>query len=587
MIRSVFALALVCSTMTGGYAQSTPTAAVRATVKVSGIERSYVYYVSTKSNSFNAQPLVFVLHPAGQTAASYAASSGWITLAEDRGFAVVFPQARPEGWRGDGSDTPYLKAVFDQASANTPSRFPGDVDASGKPVPIWAWETLRHVVGEGSGAAAAAALVAEHPGLFAGVALNGPSADDSVFGVGYLAAQGYFNRGLIAGPVWRQKRKDVPEAIWSFGPQSAKQSGYWKLANAELGLSQPSGPATPTLIWDGLLQHLARWTSSANGDLDHILTRAEVAQQFERRTIKLEDGDHSYFVKFPSTWKKSQKLPLVFSLHGRFEQAWRFLSKIRMHDVGERAGFITVYPEGVGTRWASGDPVSSDARFLEAIPADLDRAYGIDTTRIYMQGFSNGSAMTHMMGMTRPNMFAAIAPSNASVVALPPPPLSPDPRVLPTMLEPTMQAYVDKIKVRYDYLMPVFYFTGQTDSELAPDGVVGQRTNINAQKNFWKAYNHISAPDDTRSVAPIDGRAPYTEVLLSKDVAITGKDARWPEGRFVTHLYRTDDPGHTNLYNLTVVTDLPHAYDFRQAQMTWDYFKHFRRMPDGSLSITK
>jgi hypothetical protein len=39
-------------------------------------------------------PLVVVLHGATQTAADYAHGSGWLTLADRHGFALLFPQQR-------------------------------------------------------------------------------------------------------------------------------------------------------------------------------------------------------------------------------------------------------------------------------------------------------------------------------------------------------------------------------------------------------------------------------------------------------------------------------------------------------------
>lgn len=39
-------------------------------------------------------PLVVVLHGAIQTAADYAHGSGWLTLADRYGFALLFPQQR-------------------------------------------------------------------------------------------------------------------------------------------------------------------------------------------------------------------------------------------------------------------------------------------------------------------------------------------------------------------------------------------------------------------------------------------------------------------------------------------------------------
>jgi poly(3-hydroxybutyrate) depolymerase len=592
------------------------------TVTVDGVQRPYLVYVSSKSNSFNAQPLVFALHGDGETAAAFAAHSGWIALAEANGFAVVFPEAGPGGWRADGADSPYLQAVFDEAGQHALSRFPGDT-LDGKPRPIWAWETLRYLTGGGAGAAAASAFAIEHPGLFAGVAVMGPPAAASVFQWGDKPADDIFQhaRGSLVPAVWKQRRRDVAQAAWiltaHMDAAEMRQAAYWRAALSDAApvarqsfgpfesqvwrsAAHPAeqvrvttlprgaayGPKVSGAIWNDLFARTVRWTSSPNGDLATRLTPTEIARRFQTRTITLEDGPHSYLVSLPSAYRPGVKLPVVISVHGRYEQVSMFLNKIRMHEVGEKEGFITVYPSGQSTRWASGDPESSDARFMAAIPADLDKAFGIDRSRVYMQGFSNGSAMTHMMGMTYPQLFAAISPNDASVMALPLNGTAAGMRALPNAVPPAITDRVAERKKLYDYRMPVFFIEGAVDSEFTPDGKVGAETPLHWQEERWKAFDDITDPDTIKTFHPDDGRPPYSYAVLGGTVTHAAFDAHYPDGRFETHSYRNVSASGPALYNFTIVTDLPHAYDFREADYTWRYFRQFRRNADGSLTIT-
>ena len=83
-------------------------------IGVGGRDRSYLYYVSSKYSPAGFNMVVYALHDKGQTAEEFAKQSGWIKLAEANGFAVVFPEAGPQGWSPvSGGDDAFLKAVYD------------------------------------------------------------------------------------------------------------------------------------------------------------------------------------------------------------------------------------------------------------------------------------------------------------------------------------------------------------------------------------------------------------------------------------------------------------------------------------------
>ncbi len=122
---------------------------------------------------------------------------------------------------------------------------------------------------------------------------------------------------------------------------------------------------------------------------------------------------YKYYLKRPTSYQKGQSLPLVISAHGFGYPAWRYLSQIKMHEVGDRVGFLTAYHPGAGsTAWDLSSPDSTDTRFVEKVVADVEAKDGADPRRIYMQGFSLGSGMSYIMGVTHPDLFAAVSPNS-------------------------------------------------------------------------------------------------------------------------------------------------------------------------------
>jgi poly(3-hydroxybutyrate) depolymerase len=586
-------------------------------ISVNGVERSYSYLSSTKANSYNGQWVVFALHDDGQSAAQFSEQSGWARVAEKYGFAVVFPQAVNNSWASNsGGEDAYIKAVFDHARTHLVSRYPGDNAAPGGGLPpgingannpIWAWEPLRDLTGSGAGARVAHEFAMNHPGLFAALATLNGVAFDAAYATGEQRAQDYFQhmRGKNLAPTWQQLKKEVPVSVWMFnsGAVSAaqgKQAAYWKAsaavtatittrvidgfsasiyANAanpaqefrstQLSDTARYDEALSTAIWTDLFAHLARWTSAPNGDLVTVRTAAEVNQTFIVKSIDVGDGKpYQYYLKLPSSYRKGMHLPLVIVTHGGNENAWLFTSKIKMHEVGEQEGFISVYPNGHRNRWESELPDGPDAQFIERMIKDVIKTYGADASRVYMMGFSNGSGMTHMMGLTHPHLFAATSPTNGAGT-----------------LSKQARQRVAELKARFDWQLPVMAIYGNVDSAASVDGLIPAGGSINVGIDTIKKYNHIGLTDKTTRLNSAFS-APYEVLTPSGQLVPAGIDARYPAGRFQVYQYLSDAPKPLDLLHLVWVIDMPHAYDLREAQLQWDYFKHWSRNSNGSLRYT-
>lgn len=79
----------------------------------------------------------------------------------------------------------------------------------------------------------------------------------------------------------------------------------------------------------------------------------------------------------------------------------------------ETRAFVLVCPD---SRETSGN-LERDGQVFGAMIDRLCADYGLDRTRVYLTGFSNGGAITRGVGTAFPELFAPIAPSNAPVDA--------------------------------------------------------------------------------------------------------------------------------------------------------------------------
>jgi predicted peptidase len=132
---------------------------------------------------------------------------------------------------------------------------------------------------------------------------------------------------------------------------------------------------------------------------------------FLDRAITLHGETFRYQVYVPTDYTSSRTWPLIVSLHGNgdqgsdgmFQTNSSFARRIR----DNRASFpaIVVFPQAkIGTRWLYPE-------MQELVIAELNRViakFRIDTTRIYLQGYSMGATGSYRLAFRWPEKFAAL-----------------------------------------------------------------------------------------------------------------------------------------------------------------------------------
>src|SRR5258708_30703496 len=134
---------------------------------------------------------------------------------------------------------------------------------------------------------------------------------------------------------------------------------------------------------------------------------------------------------------------------------------MKTHEVGGKEGFLTAYIEGPAPGWDFRSPDGVDAQFVQKVIADAEEAYGADPGRIYMQGFSLGSGLSYMMGITHPRLFAAISPNSG---------------IGPMSKE--VEARVAEVKPHSHIRIPTRMVYGKVDSGGSVDGKIPGRGGI-------------------------------------------------------------------------------------------------------------
>lgn len=139
-----------------------------------------------------------------------------------------------------------------------------------------------------------------------------------------------------------------------------------------------------------------------------------------RGSIVVDGLVRTYLLHLPPWYNGTQSLPLVIALHGGGGTADSMVKLTRggLNELADERGFIVVYPNAVERHWNDGRNLSvyrsqrenvNDVAFISALIEHLADEYGVDQTRVYVVGMSNGALMAHRLACEIPSRIAAIA----------------------------------------------------------------------------------------------------------------------------------------------------------------------------------
>ena len=155
------------------------------------------------------------------------------------------------------------------------------------------------------------------------------------------------------------------------------------------------------------------------------LNGSRAAAQLATLGSLLHDGRTRYY-RLAVPPSATATPPLVIVLHGGSGDALGVQGFTQFNARANEHGFVAVYPEGAaaappGYSWADGRSTTADEAgvddvgFVAALIDTLHAEVGVDRSRVYVTGFSNGGFMTQRLACERPELFAAAAPIGSSL----------------------------------------------------------------------------------------------------------------------------------------------------------------------------
>jgi len=548
------------------------------------MHRAYTY-ISSKAACDPAKT-IYVCAPeqfvvSEEAAEQFAVESGWQAIAEEQEAVLVLPVAE-QGWTAE--PTSLLLDYYNETKNSFKSRSGSAI--WGRTGSLWCWETVLYIVGYQEGAEFAGNVLVNYPNFAAAAALVGGLPTD------YFSGDARSNHWMVreVSEDYSVKNREIPVCLWLFDvDQSAAKETmeYFSQANLAEGseLEQVGGVDTivrrskinpaqqvrlvtgdfatekqrSNYIFDQMISHRIRWKNGPDGTLAFLDSKEEFYSdpQFCRHSVELDGVSYDYFVHIPNKDGARQDnalLPVVFTVHGRGEPAWMFTRKNGWDTLADETGeFILVSPDSRGNIWF----ILRDGDVFEKIVDQLDAQYHIDRMRIYLTGFSNGAVMTREMAFYRPDLFAAISPSNGpwfDTTSMQRIDASKAPAELSEEVRSLMQRFEEE-----GWEMPCAFFYGDSDPAA-------------------KAEQDLTLP----LMLKVNGCGDKPTTTYTKDNYFTFANGYQEGDRFSSAVYCS--PDHVARVCVTVMKNIPHGAIAEESRFSWNFLKHFRR-PDGSKQV--
>ena len=503
---------------------------------------------------------ILVLGENGKTADDLLQHSGWCTLADQEEcqekFIVFFLEPENGVWAVDEA---YGTADGDVAYINA---------AALRAAERWLFcvhESKIYLTGCREGGVLANMAAAWNPAFYAGIATAGGSAVSAA----YLSDAGKAFCTELDGYTDESHRKnirkgEIPLPAWIIDdPKSVYGTGnaplaYWQTAcgtnprprqlspdcveytrtddapyapNQEKaayrvchsilpGASAAYAGRMQRRIWKDFLYRQRRWMSSPGGDLR--VTQDPVRDLgMEYHYEQFDDWMREWYVYLPESVKQtpSQKVPLVFAMHGYTCTGEIYAGNSDWHKVAEKHGFIVVFPSALHGRvsmpaqgllpdWAplpawnvfQEDDRPDELRFFNHMLDELLTQYPVDPARVFATGHSWGSLMTQMLCFGMSDRLAAAAPCSG------------------VFFGDSLQRMMDlPFAQNAQPELPVWMFWGMEEAWLIPplpahDNVTGQTLELWLMRNHKPEMIPQSWPDCAKTV---NGR--FIDHRLEKD----------------------------------------------------------------------
>lgn len=310
-----------------------------------------------------------------------------------------------------------------------------------------------------------------------------------------------------------------------------------------------------TAAWDGLLKDVRRCYDVVIDIPDYETNFVYENEYFTASTGSVLE----YYMYTPNAVAEQEEknVPMVVGMHGNDNSALTMAYITEWPTLAEENGFIYL-----GLNHCES---MKDEEIMELVESIIETHPAIDTSRVYMTGFSNGSIHTWniISNEKYKDFFAAAAPMNACTVR---DDYRSDEEAVGTMATGS--------------IMPVIYF-GATNSHIKE--MPNQPWSMMEVGNPEETIAYIFERNNVTSEYTNDTEAGFWGMAADKDEEVTSKYYQDENNKLVKNIVSSYESEDGNVYTKFVAVTSIHEYEDLNAETAWEFMSQFSRSEDGAF----
>ena len=145
------------------------------------------------------------------------------------------------------------------------------------------------------------------------------------------------------------------------------------------------------------------------------LKNSPSSTSFAQNTLTVGGKSRQFIIRWPDNYDNQHPYRLILGLHGATGKGADVAGTyFGLWDLA-KGSTIFIAPSADGGLWNA----TNDTAFVDAILAAVEADLCIDKSRIMLEGFSQGAAMSWTLACSRPGVFRAVAGHSGGGVANP------------------------------------------------------------------------------------------------------------------------------------------------------------------------
>lgn len=155
--------------------------------------------------------------------------------------------------------------------------------------------------------------------------------------------------------------------------------------------------------------------SNENGDISEQGMDEDPFEDFSsfsEHCLEHDGLERCWLLLTPLIMNESNLVPLLIDIHGGGDDMYQQRWTSDFANISMEQGFIVAYPQGHENLWNQADGVlpgadQEDVEFILKMIEKIQNNYTIDSSKIYVTGWSNGCGMAHRLAVQSSDIFAA------------------------------------------------------------------------------------------------------------------------------------------------------------------------------------